>query len=550
MSQGTPQAAIQQGHPVPSASLDSGAFRGSLKNYLPTRVHGRDLAAFERNLTMSRVDDLYGNDGIAKSGVNSIATNVIGTGLTPQSVIPAKRLGIDPAAAKDVSDQMEWLWSEWCGQAHYRDQMGFEDLQMLGLRSLIRNGELVHLPVMEERPGSRFALRIQDIRPSRLRTPWDKQFDPLLHDGVELTPTGVPLAYWIANPTPSPFPGGAIIDDSALTSGAFRRVPARLGHRRGMFHIFRAESEEQFRGTSCLAPAVKFFRHLNDSIDYELMAQVLAAAFPVFVGLENGPQSLPGYVDEETDGTGDQKRYYQDIPPGGIMYGNKGEKPEVLESKRPSANFLNFCELVLRILASALEIPYEVLTKDFSKTTYSSARAALLEAWRVYEVYRSFFVRHYCQPIWTMVQEEAWLRGYLQLPKGSPDFYAGLTYWCNTRWIGPARGYIDPTKEIAANIAAIEAGLMTRSEAIAERGGDFDEVSEQLANEQARLKELGVTLASAAVTTPAPAAQPMSAEASSADAPSPLARPTGRPAGPAEGGRQSGSSSKPGAQDA
>lgn len=500
MTPAAPASAIQQGHPVPSASLDSGAFRGSLKNYLPPRVHGNDLAAFERDLTMSRVEDLYGNDGIAKSGVNSIATNVIGTGLTPQSVIPAKRLDIAPEAAKDVADQMEWLWSEWCGQAHYREQMGFEDLQMLGLRSLIRNGELVHLPVMEERPGSRFALRIQDIRPSRLRTPWDKQYDPLLRDGVELTSTGVPLAYWIANPSPSTFPGGGILDGSALTSGAFRRIPARIGHRRGLFHVFRAESEEQFRGTSCLAPAVKFFRHLNDSIDYELMAQVLAAAFPVFVGLEGGSQALPGYVEEETEEDSGEKRYHQEVSPGSIMYGNKGEKPEVLESKRPSANFLNFCELVLRILASALEIPYEVLTKDFSKTTYSSARAALLEAWRVYEVYRSFFVRHYCQPLWTMVQEEAWLRGYLQLPKAAPDFYAGLTYWCNTRWIGPARGYIDPTKEIAANIAAIEAGLMTRSEAIAERGGDFDEVAEQLANEQARLKELGVTLSGAAVS--------------------------------------------------
>lgn len=507
-------AAIQQGHPTSAASLDSGAFRGSLKTYLPPRVRGRDQAAFERDLTISRVEDLYGNDGIAKSGVNSIATNVIGTGLTPQSVIPAKRLGLPPEDVKDVQDQMEWLWSEWCGQAHYREQLGFEDLQLLGLRSLIRNGELVHLPVMDDRPGCRFALRIQDIRPSRLRTPRDKQYDPLLHDGVELTPTGVPLAYWIANPAPSTFPGGGIIDDSALTSGAFRRIPARIGHRRGLFHIFRPEAEEQFRGISCLAPAVKFFRHLNDSIDYELMAQVLAAAFPVFIGQENGPQALPGYVQEDLDGDGEEKRYYQEIPAGGVMYGNKGEKPEVLESKRPSANFLNFCELVLRILASALEIPYEVLTKDFSKTTYSSARAALLEAWRVYEVYRSFFTRHYCQPIWTMVQEEAWLRGYLRLPQGAPDFHAGLAYWCNTRWIGPARGYIDPTKEIAANISAIEAGLMTRSEAIAERGGDFDEVAEQLAGEQDRLKELGI--APVGAISPAPAALP--AESGQADA--------------------------------
>ena len=96
--------------------------------------------------------------------------------------------------------------------------------------------------------------------------------------------------------------------------------------------------------------------------------------------------------------------------------------------------------------------------------------------------------------------EEAWLRGYLTLPAGAPDFYEAMPYWCNARWIGPARGYIDPTKEIAANIAAIEAGLMSRSEAIAERGGDFDEISEQLAREKARYTELGFAPAQAAVS--------------------------------------------------
>lgn len=484
---GAPAGAIRQGQQLPGPSLDSGSFRGTLKNYAPPRVASRSLAAFERDLTTARVDDLYVNDSVAKSGVNSIATNVIGTGLSPQSVIPAQRLGLEPSAVADVQDQMEWLWAEWCAQAHYRDQLSFEDLQMIGLRSLIRAGEMLHLPVMDERPGCRFALRIQDIRPSRLRTPWDRQFDPLLHDGVEVSETGVPLAYWIASPRPTT----ALLDDTMYTTGEFRRIPARIAHRQGIFHLFRPNGEEAFRGVSCLAPAVKFFRHLNDSIDYELMAQVLAASFPVFIGLEEG-QQLPYNVKEEQE-DGEEKRYYQDIPPGGILYGNKGEKPEVLESKRPSANFLNFCELVLRILASSLEIPYEVLTKDFSKTTYSSARAALLEAWRVYEVYRSFFVRHYCQPIWCMVQEEAFLRGYLTLPKDAPDFYEGRAYWCNTRWIGPARGYIDPTKEIAANIEAINNGLMSRSEAIAERGGDFDEITQQLASEKKRYAELGLT---------------------------------------------------------
>lgn len=488
-------AALSQSRAMPQASLEAGSYRGTLRGWQPVRTAGRTFVADERVLSAQRAEDLYANDGAAKSAVNSIATNVIGTGLTPQSCLPAERLGIDRDAAQEVQNQMEWAWAEWSMQAHYREQLHFEDLQILAVRSLVRAGEFVHIPVMEERSGARFSLRLQDVRPTRLRTPWDKRFDPLMHDGVEINTNGVPVAYWIASPPPSVL----TLDESAFTSSVFRRIPAHIAHRPGIFHVFRAEQEEQYRGVSCLAPSVKLFRHLNDAIDYELMAQVMAASFPVFIGLENGSQQLPAYVQAD-EGEQQEPRYYQEIPAGGIMYGNKGEKPEVLESKRPSQNFLNFCDLILRSVAASVEIPYEVLAKDFSKTNYSSARAALLEAWRVYLMYRNFFVRHYCQRIWCMVQEEAVLRGIVQLPAGAPDFYAATLLWCNTRWIGPARGYIDPVKEISANIAAIDARLMSRSEAIAERGGDCEEVLGQLAAEEEMMRRCGITLTSGGST--------------------------------------------------
>ena len=77
----------------------------------------------------------------------------------------------------------------------------------------------------------------------------------------------------------------------------------------------------------------------------------------------------------------------------------------MLESKRPSANFSAFVEIVLRATAASVGIPYESLTKDFSKTNYSSARAALNEAWKLYSFYRNWFGRLYCQPVYEMVIE-------------------------------------------------------------------------------------------------------------------------------------------------
>jgi hypothetical protein len=41
--------------------------------------------------------------------------------------------------------------------------------------------------------------------------------------------------------------------------------------------------QDQVRGVSILAPAMKFFRDLNDYLDYELVGAIVAASFPVFI---------------------------------------------------------------------------------------------------------------------------------------------------------------------------------------------------------------------------------------------------------------------------
>lgn len=475
--------AILQGKQLPSTSYEAGSNRGSIEGYFPVRTFAKEWEENERRLSSIRADDLYANDWAAKSSVNAVVTNSVGTGLKPQSSIAYQELGITAEEANKLQNQMEWLWDEWSGECHYRNTLSFDYLQGLAVRSLVRNGEFLHLPVMELRPGNKFALKIQDIKPHRLCTPCDKRSDPLIRDGVEVTAQGVPTHYWVYSPRPS----NIVLPEENYASADFQKIPAYVAHRKGIFHIFMPEEEEKFRGVSALSAGIKFFKHFNDAIDYELVAQIIAANFPVFIGMEKNSQELPYNV--EIEKTGKQQRYYQEINPGSILYGNEGEKPEILESKRPSQNFLNFCELVLRSAAASLGLPYEEVSKDFSKTTYSSARAAMLEAWKIYCVYRDFFRSHYCQPIWNMVMEEAYLRGYLKLPSGI-DFYRARLFLCNCRWIGPSRGYIDPLKEVQANVLAINNGLMTRAEGIAERGNDFDETVNQLEYEEKRIQHL------------------------------------------------------------
>lgn len=486
---------------VAQPSRDAGAFRGSIAGWRGPRIHSARAESNERTVIQRRTDDLWANDWAARSGVDAIASNAIGTGLVPQARPDAAMLGISPEEARATARIMEWLWCQWTQEAHAVGMLHFEDLQYLGLRTMLRAGEMLHIPVRlseDERveQGRVFSLCVQNLLPQRLMTPADMQNVPLLHDGVELSRAGRPLAYHIATPPPSVAGADALSlsEASAPFSSDFTRIPARLGHRPNVFHLFRHDSDEQVRGVSPLAHGIKLFRHLSDALDYELFAQVIAAAFPVYFAQEspslNAMPGIPMSMGGADDAAEEDRPLYAPIGPGSMLYGPRGEKPEVLESKRPSQNFVSFVEIVLRAMSASLGIPYESLSKDFSRTNYSSARAALNEAWKLYTFYRQWFARMYCQPLWEMVMEEAYLRGLLVLPKSAPGFYEARRFWCSSVWVGPARGFVDPVKEITAVVMALQNRLTTWGEAWMERGGDFGDALPIMREEARQMSDL------------------------------------------------------------
>lgn len=485
------QAPVSTRRYVPSASRDAGAFRDPIAGWRGPQISNTAQEAREREVSQRRAGDLAANDWAAGSALSAVTQNAIGTGLLPKAAIPADILKISPEEAARVGREMEWAFARWACEADIRGLCHFHDLQLLGLRSMLAKGEMLQLAVMlsdKDRASQNrlFSLALQAIRPERLQTPQDMTVDPYVRDGIRFTASGRPQIYYIANPQVSALDAFATTD--TLLSSDFSAVPGTAGRRRLVFHLFRHEVEEQTRGFSVFSPGIALFRNLSDALNYELFAQVMAASFPVFIETED-PSHPPLDMDDNDDGG---ERFHE-IRPGNVYYGANNQKPITLESKRPSANFASFVEIILRAMAASQGIPYESLAKDYSRTNYSSMRAALNEAWKLYSYYRQWFARSYCQPIWQMLQEEAILRGYVKLPKGAPAFESCPELWCNASWVGPARGFVDPVKEIQSIILALQNGLMTYGEAWAERGGDFDEGAETMLAERKILENLGLS---------------------------------------------------------
>ena len=80
------------------------------------------------------------------------------------------------------------------------------------------------------------------------------------------------------------------------------------------------------------------------------------------------------------------------------------------------------------------------------------------------------------------------LAGAIDLPGYATDRRTWLACdWLPTKW-----DWIDPAKDAAAEILQIEAGLKSRTQAIAERGYDAEQVDREIAAERKREAELGL----------------------------------------------------------
>ena len=140
-------------------------------------------------------------------------------------------------------------------------------------------------------------------------------------------------------------------------------------------------------------------------------------------------------------------------------------------------------------MAAALGLPYANLSADMLKANYSNTRAALLEFRRRIEAFQhSVLVFQLCRAVWARWMDTAVLSGVLALP----DYEQRRADYLDCSWLPPRWDWVDPLKDIRAEINAIEAGLKSRTQAIAERGFDAAMVDAEIAGDHRREDSLGL----------------------------------------------------------
>jgi lambda family phage portal protein len=452
-----------------------------------------------------RSRDLDRNHGIASAARQTQADNIVGTGFRLSSTPDYRALGLDKEWAEDWSNQVEALWRSWANtrecDAGY--SLTFDSQTRQVFNGTFLNGEALALPLWMPSDRTPFCTKLQVIESDRLSNPLGQIDGAHLRGGIEIDDYGRPLAYHIRKA----HPGDAYLGFLPQVV-EWERIPAETPWGRPrVIHVHDKERSGQSRGKPSLSSVLLQFKMFDHYTRTELQAAIVNAMIAAFVEtpLPNDQlaQMLGGDVasDEFQQYLKQKGEYRVQLKGGAVVPLYPGDKMSSFTPGRPSATFEPFTLSVLRHIAAGLNMPYELLLKDFSRTNYSSARAALLEAWRFFVGRRKWLCDYWATPVYELWLEEAISLGLVV----APGFYQNRYAYCRCKWIGPGRGWVDPVKEGQAAQIRMEINVSTLEDECAEQGKDWEEVLEQKATELARMKELGIPVPPALQIAPPPA---------------------------------------------
>jgi lambda family phage portal protein len=411
----------------------------------------------------SRSRDMVRRNPWATNALDAFVANCVGTGIKPQSLFP------DAA----VRERIQKLWLRWTDDADASGLTDFYGLQALACRSTAEGGEcLIRIRPRQAKDGLSVPLQLQLLEGEHLPTNENRRLENgnFIRAGIEFNAIGKRVAYHLYRQ----HPGDSL---HPMASTELVRVPAE-----SVLHLFRPIRPGQLRGQPWLTQVLVKLHELDQYDDAELVRKKTAAMFAGFI-VKNSPEDqLLGEGAADSNGTA-----LAGLEPGTLQVLLPGEDVKFSSPADVGASYETFMRVQLRSIAAGIGITYEQLTGDLTGVNYSSIRAGLLEFRRRCEQFQhQVLAFQLCQPVWRRWIQAAVLSGAL------PNV-ADLSAYYEVKWIPPGFAWVDPLKDIRAQMMAVRAGFKSRSEVVSEQGYDAEAIDREIAADNQRADALGLS---------------------------------------------------------
>ena len=502
----TNQIVDLQGNPLTSGSMAAydGAglgFGNQLQNWQVNSQSADAALLPDFDTGNARAADLVRNDGYAKSGVQLHVDHVVGHQFKLVYKPNYLLLGLTRESMAEFIKDVECKFTNYADDNRcYIDSERKRTFTML-IREAIgthcKTGEITAKADWFVKRGSKYKTSIRLIDYARISNPDADMDSSETRAGVKMNKHGAAIGYWVRKQHPN----NGLFEDKY----EWVYVPRELTWgRQQLIHLFEPTGEGQTRGANNFFAALSKLKMLDKFQATTLQNAIVNAMYAAVVesdldseevfkalGGDSGSTMLTNFMNTKAEWHESSNIQLDGVKLPHLL---PNEKLSLQSVNAPSASLGEFEAGILRQISKSLGVSYEQLSGDFSKTNYSSARAAMSESYRYFQGKREVIAKRFASSIFELWFEEALQVGDLVLPTGAKlNFYEGKTAWCRCNWIGAGKTQIDGLKGVKEAIEKITAGLSTYEIELGNMGLDYQEVFDQQYREEEELMKRGRT---------------------------------------------------------
>lgn len=511
-----------------SGDMAMGAFEGADRLNTSIALWGSPLQSVdadilpEKPVIDGRARDMLRNDAYIQGGSNLHKDNIVGSHYLANSR-PSSRAIFgkqDDVWEQEFQEEVEELWElysdssdHWVDAARTND---FTSMIRLAVGVHLMSGEMLAAAEWVRDDGAPFNTAIQMVDLDRLCTDPMSMNDPSVRAGVRFNKRDAPVAYQIRTRQMNDY-GVMPFELPEWKEVELRKPWGRLQ----MIHLFEQVRPEQTRGVTEMAAALKAMKithtfrdiQVQNAVTQALYAAAITSSMPdehIFAQIGGGQMSDPTAVQKAITGYAEgylgSVAQYAGTARGLQIDGVKiprlypGEKLELLSAGNSGPLGTEFEQSLLRYIAASMGVSYEQLSRDYTNTNYSSARAAMTETWKFMQARKKLIADRFASIIFRLWLEEAINKNALTTfpARFAPMLYTGgrlnLKFEAMSKvdWIGASRGQIDEYKETQAAVLRINSGLSTAEDELARLGKDWRKVYRQLKREMEMRKAMGL----------------------------------------------------------
>jgi lambda family phage portal protein len=363
------------------------------------------------------------------------------------------------------------------------------ELQSLACRAWKRDGAII----FRKRPSYRndFAFAIEPIEIDRLDHNYNSPQNGIKNEvrfGIEFDGFWSPLAFHILTRHP-----GEVFSFMQTGPRYRERVPADE-----IITLWSTLRAGEYLGLPTMTGVIKPLNMLDKYSEAEVIAAYMASCKGGFFEKTNPDAQYKG------DGVDSQGNTVTDLSPGQFEELDPNITFKPYDPTHPTDAYPEFVKSQLRQIASGAGVPYNDLANDLEGVNFSSIRSGLIEARFGYMKDQVTIADQFMRPWFESWLPYAILSGQLKVDIMRLQAIKDGACWKGRRW-----PWVDPMKDVEANVLAIQSGLTSRGRVISENedGADIEEIFEELAEEKEMAEEAGLEFDTGVKPTPAPDAQ-------------------------------------------